>query len=154
MVNVARQRLVARGRTIDRVPPTEAALLEHTRRAAYRAGHTWGNSIIPSPELPDTSIWGWKMDNSKLVPNWTKLPEASKACRQLIKCKCSVKGRCKFKCKCKIEKLPCTELCLCKGECDKQTNNSDTEEMDEEEQQNEEIDEGPLDTITIEPMLE
>ena len=145
-VNAARRSLVARGRTVDRIPPTQAALIEHTKRAAYQAGHIWGNTIIPSPELPETIMWGWKLDNSKLVPDWTPLPEASKACRQLIKCKCAPKGRCKVRCRCKIEKLPCTELCLCKGECEKPITESDDEEM-YHEQQDERSDVHSMETV-------
>lgn len=150
-VNAARRSLVARGRTVDRIPPTQAALIEHTKRAAYQAGHIWGNTIIPSPELPDTILWGWKLENSKLVPMWTPLPEASKACRQLIKCKCSIKGRCTFRCRCKTAELPCTELCLCKGECDKPRNESENEEINHVQQEERSVTHS-LDTI--EPMQE
>ena len=116
-VNVARRSLVARGRTIDRIPPTKDALILHTRRAAYQAGHIWGNAIIPSPEIPQVTEWGWKLDNSRLLPVWTLLPEAAKACRHFIKCKC--KEICKNRCSCLTAGLQCTELCSCKGDCDR-----------------------------------
>ncbi|KAF3841481.1 hypothetical protein F7725_007343 [Dissostichus mawsoni] len=43
------------------------------------------------------------------------MPEASKGCRELIKCKC--KKRCAGNCKCSAANLPCTELCSCSGQC-------------------------------------
>ena len=42
-VNKARKQLFTqKGRSIDCIPPTQAALLEHTKRAAYQAGYVWG----------------------------------------------------------------------------------------------------------------
>ena len=32
---------------------------------------------------------GWKYDSGKLIPDWTDLPEASSAVRDLIKCRCN-----------------------------------------------------------------
>ena len=45
------------------------------------------------------------------------LPEASKACQELVKCGCTqqcTKGRCK----CRKSNLTCIELCHCKGGCE------------------------------------
>ena len=129
-VNVARRSLVARGRTIDRIPPTKDALILHTRRAAYQAGHIWGNAIIPAPEIPQVTEWGWKLDNSCLSPVWTLLPEAAKACRHFIKCKCRV--ICKNRCSCLTAGLQCTELCSCKGDCDRSMDVDDEQPIDQD----------------------
>ena len=43
------------------------------------------------------------------------LPEASKACLELLKCGC--KQGCSGRCKCAKVNLPCTSLCQCSGEC-------------------------------------
>ena len=52
-VNEARKQLfVQKGRQFDNIPPTEAALIEHVKRTAYQAGHIWGQTLTPSPELP------------------------------------------------------------------------------------------------------
>ncbi|CAH3168150.1 unnamed protein product, partial [Porites evermanni] len=48
-VNDARKQLFAqKGRTLDAIPPTRAALVEHAKRAAYQAGHCWGQALVPS----------------------------------------------------------------------------------------------------------
>ena len=44
-VNAARQALFSQGRSIEAVPPTQAALEQHSRRAAYQAGHVWGRAL-------------------------------------------------------------------------------------------------------------
>ena len=46
-VNEARQELFSKGnRTLENIPPTQGALLQHTRRAVYQAGHIWGNALV------------------------------------------------------------------------------------------------------------
>ena len=52
-VNEARKHLFTqKGRSIDGLPPTQAALIEHTKRTAYQAGHCCGQMMIAAPELP------------------------------------------------------------------------------------------------------
>ena len=48
-----------KGRAIDAIPPTQAALMQHIKRAAYQAGHCWSQAMIPNPEIPSPSDWGW-----------------------------------------------------------------------------------------------
>ena len=50
------------------------------------------------PEF-DLTQWGWKEENDLLTPHWTTLPEASKACKELVKCSC--KTKCGSRCQCK-----------------------------------------------------
>ena len=58
-VNEARLDLFARKqRAYDSIPPTSAALKEHCKRAAYQAGHIWGQSLLCSPCLPSPVHWG------------------------------------------------------------------------------------------------
>ena len=46
-VNEARLDLYARKqRQYDLIPPTQAALKEHAKRAAYEAGYVWGHAGI------------------------------------------------------------------------------------------------------------
>jgi hypothetical protein len=45
-VNKARLEMLARKqRQYDAIPPTRAALLEHTKREAYQGGNVWGQSL-------------------------------------------------------------------------------------------------------------
>ena len=115
-VNEARQALFAQGnRSIENVPPTQAALEQHVNRAAYQAGHVWGQALEPMQELPSPSEWGWQQSPEGWSPRWTMLDEASKACSELIKCGC--KRACRGLCKCTKANLPCTALCSCAGSC-------------------------------------
>ncbi|CAG2187553.1 unnamed protein product [Mytilus edulis] len=118
-VNEARKDLFTRkGRAIDNIPPTEAALLEHSKRACYMASQCWDRCLEPSPSFTDPGEWGWERNKSKMwVPFWTSLQEASACCNELIKCGC--KNGCRGRCKCLKAMLSCTALCKCGGECDR-----------------------------------
>ena len=93
----------------------QAALAQHVRRAAFQVGHVWGRSLDSVQELPSASDWGWLQSSDGWVLNWTSLPEASKACSELIRCGC--KQACQGLCKCTRANLPCTALCTCNGSC-------------------------------------
>ena len=116
-VNSARIELFTqKGRTIDGLPPTKASLVQHIMRAAYQAGHCWGQTMVPPPELPSPSQWGWnESTDGNWEVNWTTLPEATHACRELIRCGC--KKGCRGRCKCQKAALECTALCTCGGLC-------------------------------------
>lgn len=45
---------VRKQRSYEAIPPTTAALLQHTKRAAYQAGCVWGQGTQcqPEPESP------------------------------------------------------------------------------------------------------
>ena len=45
-------------RNIDNIPPPQAALYQHVKRASYQSGHMWGQSLKVQPELPDVTDWG------------------------------------------------------------------------------------------------
>ena len=111
-VNSARKELFTqKGRTIDGLPPTKAALVQHIMRPAYQAGHCWGQTIVPPPELPSPSQWGWnESTDGNWEVNWTTLPEATHACRELIRCGC--KKGCRGHCKCQKAALECTHFVL------------------------------------------
>ncbi len=89
-VYMARKDLFTRkGREIEHIPPSQAALLQHTKRAAYQAGHIWGQTLIANPELPTPSDWGYKKTPSgEWQPVWTFLPQAATACRELKRYGC------------------------------------------------------------------
>ena len=115
-VNEARKQLFTqKGRAIEGLPSTQDALFQHIKRATYQAGHCWAQMMIAAPELPSPSEWGWKKIDRGWEAYWTTLPEATQACRQLIRCGC--KKDCRGRCKCKKAALQCTALCSCGGLC-------------------------------------
>jgi hypothetical protein len=115
-VNEARQSIFAQGtRSIENIPPTKDALEQHIKRAAFQAGQIWGQTLAPLQELPSPSEWGWQQCQEGWRPFWSTLPEAAKACNELIKCGC--KKACRGLCKCTKANLACTALCYCKGNC-------------------------------------
>ena len=111
--------LFCQGSTIDNILPTGAALWKHGLRAVYYEGHVWGLSLMAIQVLPPPEEWGWKYDSGKSIPYWTDLPETSSAVRGLIKFRCNPEKGCRGRCKC-VNALPlCTELCMCKAECER-----------------------------------
>ena len=115
-VNKARKKLFAKTTSVQRIPPTYAALQQHVKRAVYQGGHVWGNVFCPDPKIPSPNHWGWKKTDCGIYqPFWTTLEEASKTCYELISCGC--KKGCRTNCKCKKSGLKCTALCKCEGEC-------------------------------------
>ena len=117
-INDARMYLFTkRNRSIEGLPPTYAALIQHIKRAVYQGYHVWGQLIELNPDLPPPMDWGWKIEDNILQPLWTTLPEAAKACYELIHCGC--KTNCHGRCKCVQASLQCTALCACNGECNR-----------------------------------
>ena len=77
----ARQELFSKGnQTLENIPPTQVAFLQHTRRAVHQAGHIWGNALVLKPSLPSPSDWGWDKDENRWKPVWTLLPQAQQIC--------------------------------------------------------------------------
>ena len=114
-VNVARKVLFAKkGRAMNAIPPTRGALIEHTMRTAYQAGHVWGQALTKTPNLPSPDSWGWHKNVDHWEPFWTSLPDAAKV-QAILKCGC--KKGCTARCKCVKAELPCTSMCNCDGEC-------------------------------------
>lgn len=51
-VNDARMELFSKGRPVDNIPPTSAALIkQHVLRSVYQGGFVWGN-LLKSLKLP------------------------------------------------------------------------------------------------------
>ena len=84
-------------RSLERIPPTSAALKQHILRAAYQGGHVWSHVHFLLPELPNPTEWGWEK-NGQWKPVWTTLPQAQQRCYELIHCSCkkACRGLCKF----------------------------------------------------------
>ena len=96
-------------RAMEKLPPTQDALLQHIRRAVYQAG-IWATSTQTQKVIPFPQDYGWTNESGSWVPVWSTIPEVSKACRELIKCSC--KGDCSH-CKCGKANLDCSPLCKC-----------------------------------------
>ena len=47
-----------KGKAMDALPPTKAALLQHIRRAVYQGGHCWGNMLHACLNMPTPGNWG------------------------------------------------------------------------------------------------
>jgi hypothetical protein len=119
-VNQARRELFTKGsRSIDHLPSTKSALIQHIKRAILQASFIWWQALKPCPVIPSPTTWGWQASHTGWEPFWTDLPEASIACKELIHCGC--KKGCRGQCKCHTLNLPCTELCYCKGGCTSST---------------------------------
>jgi len=111
-VNETRLDLFARKQRLYMcIPPTQASLRQHAKRAAYQGGIIWGQATEPKPTLPSPSDWGWFKQGDIWQIHWTDLPPIAVSCQQLTKCGCQ-KG-CHNRCKCYRCGLPCTALCSC-----------------------------------------
>ena len=96
------------------IPLTRAALLEHTKRAAYQGGHVWGQSLNFSQDIPSPEDWGWTIgtDECYWTPNWTTLPAIAASCQGVLKCGCKRRS-CSARCKWYKAGLSCTGMCSC-----------------------------------------
>ena len=115
-VNDARKQLFTqKGRAIDALPPTREALGPHIRRTADQADYCWGQMMVVAAELPSPSEWGWMKSDTGWDVCWTTLTEATKSCRQLLRCGC--KKGCRGQWKCRKAVLQCAALFHCGGHC-------------------------------------
>ncbi|KAK6173286.1 hypothetical protein SNE40_016766 [Patella caerulea] len=49
-----------KSREIENIPPTSAALLKHTKRAAFQASHIWDQCLVTKPFVPSPGDSGWE----------------------------------------------------------------------------------------------
>jgi len=116
-VNSVRKKLFAqKGRTIENIPPTQDALVQHIKRAVYQAGYVWSQALVTLPVLPNPADWGWFLSDNLWQPLWMTLPDAAKCCPELKRCGCAT-GCSTKRCKCFKDNLPCTALCACDAQC-------------------------------------
>jgi len=114
-VNECRRLLFTKkSRTIENIPPTADALMQHTKRAIFQA-HVWMECLQKCVTDYFPADYGWKVvDGGQYQPLWITQPDVSSFCSELVSCSCKV--RCK-NCKCVRSKLACTRLCGCEGHC-------------------------------------
>ena len=48
-----------KGRSMGKLPPTRAALLQHTKRVVYQGGYVWGQALVRCPFNPSPETYGW-----------------------------------------------------------------------------------------------
>ena len=66
-MNEARRELFSnKCKSLENIPPTKDALLQHIKRAILQAG-IWSTSNISQPPIPDPEVWGWTMRDNKMV---------------------------------------------------------------------------------------
>ena len=114
-VNKCRQHLFTKkNRPVEGCPPTRDALLQRIKRAALQSS-IWTTCIDKNQVQADYNEWGWILEDGCLSVRWITLPEAPKACQELVSCSCT--KRC-VRCKSVTAGLNCTELCKCSGGCE------------------------------------
>ena len=114
-VNDARRYLfTSKGKTMENIPPTAAALSEHIKRSVLQA-RKWYHCLEATRVVQDPAHWGWMKEDQIFFPVWSLMPPISKVTEALIRCGCKncVDGRCK----CRKSGLRCTELCGCQSKC-------------------------------------
>ncbi len=119
LVNEARKELFCqKNKAMENIPPTQDALLQHTRRVTLQAG-IWTTCDKAQQQIPSPEGWGWTFneETKSWVPVWNDLPIAAKACSELVKCGCKSTNGCGSRCSCKKANWRYTRLCSCK--CDK-----------------------------------
>ena len=67
--------------------------MQHTKRAAFQAGHIWGQCLVLKPFVPSPGDWGWEKCDGEWADVWTTLPEVAKVCYELLSCKCKKTAR-------------------------------------------------------------
>ena len=72
-VNEARKNLFTqKSRSLENLPPTLAALVQHIKRASYQA-NSWNKALCLNPNLPSPMDWGWQKNGAVWQPLWTNL---------------------------------------------------------------------------------
>ena len=110
-VNVLRMNMFCqRSQDVQRIPPTQEALILHLQRAVYQAS-IWYTSHQPMLPEEDPSSFGWQEPNNNPTPRCTALGTATEVFKLTVKCGC--RKHCIASCSCKREHLDCTPLCKC-----------------------------------------
>ena len=69
--------------TMERMPLTQNALLQHMKRAVYQAS-IWVTSTEVQEMIPSPSEYGWEQVDNVWSPLWLTVSELSKGCQDLI----------------------------------------------------------------------
>ena len=109
---VSRELFCKKNKSLENLPPTQDALLQHARRAVFQT-NIWTSSLQNIQDIPTPEDWGWRKQENSWKPIWMTLPEAASACNELIRCGCKSTRGCSTRCKCAKAGLSCTDLCSC-----------------------------------------
>ena len=109
-LTTARHALFIDGRSIECLPPTLGALLQHCYRAILQA-FVWIHCTVLKPRQLNPASFGWIKRFDEWQPFWTDQPHVCEALRKLVNCKC--KKHCSGNCKCCIYGFPCSDACKC-----------------------------------------
>ena len=119
-VNKARQKLLnfIKGTiSLENIPPTKGALVQHVCRAILKAGYIWGQTLISHSKSFLLQLIGvgksLRMDG---FPNG----QESDCLKQDELIHCGWKKSCQELCKCFRANFSCTTLCACVGHCGRQ----------------------------------
>ncbi|KAI0241547.1 hypothetical protein LSAT2_023843, partial [Lamellibrachia satsuma] len=74
-----------KNQSIERMPPTQDALLHKYPAAVYQA-RIWTTSLQTQQMVPSPQEFAWAKVSESWQPVWVTLTEVSKACQELIKC--------------------------------------------------------------------
>ena len=116
-INKVRQQLFTTSmRAVENIPPTQAVLKYHLKRALLQA-RTWLQMDRKCIDTLDPADYGWNKENNVWRPTWSDLPPIGTS-RVFIKSSCkdcnNTRGR---ECGCHNENLPCYIGCACQGRC-------------------------------------
>ena len=51
-------------KSLDNIPPTQASLYQHVKRALIQASFYWSQTIVVQQNIPNFSEWGWNKDST------------------------------------------------------------------------------------------
>ena len=118
--NDARYKLFTKSKTHSpqSLPLTKDALYLHIERSNYQCRH-WKNVLDCHHVLEEPTKWknrnGMKTENGSLEIRWTNEKPASESILEFVTCNYRKSQCIKNQCSCKAVRLPCTDLCKCKG---------------------------------------
>ena len=99
-----------------KLPPTKAALKQHTNRANFQA-MIWNTAHMPFLYMPSPVGHGWIDEKGTMVPLTTLQNPAPDAVLELVQYSCA-KSKCSANCSCRRNNLVCTEMCKCGADDD------------------------------------
>ena len=74
-VNQARKYLFSKGKkSLDTIPPAQAALFEHSKRSALQAVFIWRHVFERQQTIPSYTDWGWVMTEKKRAGPFLDIP--------------------------------------------------------------------------------